>query len=264
MAVTTEISWGDGTSDKIYLTRNASEGNQTVMVSSDANTGAARSKVVTFSASGVTPVTLTVNQAAGSPVLPSGYTALTYVENPLNNSAYINTGISTGATVGFEVDAMFYDEVTSDSSLCGCLFGGRTRANYNDFQITTYAVNPNTNRGTFRRGRSSQNYNAHLPAINTRFQASLVGNTYSIGGSDYTTSANITTERDIYLFALNNNDSPTQYGHLRIYRFKLTSGGNLVLDYVPCKRDADNVVGFYDLVAEAFVPPTSGTLTGIQ
>lgn len=67
MAVTTEISWGDGTSDKIYLTRNASEGNQTVLVSSDANTGAARSKVVTFSASGVTPVTLTVSQA-GVPV----------------------------------------------------------------------------------------------------------------------------------------------------------------------------------------------------
>lgn len=66
MAVTTEISWGDGTSDKIYLTRNASEGNQTVLVSSDANTGAARSKVVTFSASGATPVTLTVSQAAGA------------------------------------------------------------------------------------------------------------------------------------------------------------------------------------------------------
>lgn len=65
MAVTTEIAWGDGTSDKIYLTRNASEGNQTVTVTSDANTGAARSKTVTFSASGTNPVTLTVNQDAG-------------------------------------------------------------------------------------------------------------------------------------------------------------------------------------------------------
>ncbi len=66
MAVTT-IPWGDGTNDNIYLSRNASEGNQTVEVSSDANTGAARSKTVTFSASGASPVSLTVNQEAGTP-----------------------------------------------------------------------------------------------------------------------------------------------------------------------------------------------------
>lgn len=68
MAVTTEIPWGDGSGDKIYLTRNASEGDQVVSVSSDANTGAARSQVVTF-ATGVGNVQrqLTINQAAGGP-----------------------------------------------------------------------------------------------------------------------------------------------------------------------------------------------------
>lgn len=66
MAVTTEIPWGDGSGDKIYLIRNASEGDQVVSVSSDANTGSARSKVVTF-ASGVGNIQrqLTINQAAG-------------------------------------------------------------------------------------------------------------------------------------------------------------------------------------------------------
>ena len=62
MAVTEEISWGDGTNDKIYLTADAFEGDQTVLVSSDANTGATRTKTITFSATGVTPVTLTVSQ----------------------------------------------------------------------------------------------------------------------------------------------------------------------------------------------------------
>ena len=104
MAVTTEIPWGDGTSDKIYLTRNASEGNQTVSVSSDANTGAARSKVVTFSASGASPVTLTVSQEAGtiSP-FPQGYTQVEYLNLPA--SAWIAFG-DTGyeATDAFEID----------------------------------------------------------------------------------------------------------------------------------------------------------------
>ena len=65
MAVTEEIAWGDGSGDKIYLTANALEGNQTVSVSSDANAGYTdRTKVVTFSASGVSPVSLTVTQSS--------------------------------------------------------------------------------------------------------------------------------------------------------------------------------------------------------
>lgn len=62
---TTSIPWGDGSGDNIYLTYPTASGDQTVQVSSDANTGASRSKVVTFSASGVSPVSLTINQEAG-------------------------------------------------------------------------------------------------------------------------------------------------------------------------------------------------------
>ena len=64
---TTTIGWGDGSGDNIYLTYPSASGDQTVTVSSDANSGAARTKTVTFTASGVSPVTLTVNQAAGAP-----------------------------------------------------------------------------------------------------------------------------------------------------------------------------------------------------
>lgn len=67
MAVTTEIPWGDGTGDKLYFTREASEGNQTVLVSSDANAGAERSKNVIFSAQGVEPKSLGVIQLSGGP-----------------------------------------------------------------------------------------------------------------------------------------------------------------------------------------------------
>lgn len=61
-----QIDWGDGSGDKITLTYSATSGNQTVLVSSDANTGAARSKVVTFT-SGIGGISrqLTINQDAG-------------------------------------------------------------------------------------------------------------------------------------------------------------------------------------------------------
>ncbi len=64
MAVT-EIPWGDGSGDKIYLTCDALEGNQTVLVSSDANASASsRSQSVTFSTGGISQV-LTVSQEPG-------------------------------------------------------------------------------------------------------------------------------------------------------------------------------------------------------
>ena len=49
--MTTQISWNDGTSDKIYLSYTASEGNQTVTISSDAYTEyGSRTKDITFTA----------------------------------------------------------------------------------------------------------------------------------------------------------------------------------------------------------------------
>ncbi len=62
----TQIGWNDGTGDKIYLSYSASEGNQTVTITSDAHTGyVERTKDITFSATaGGTTIsrTLTVVQ----------------------------------------------------------------------------------------------------------------------------------------------------------------------------------------------------------
>lgn len=66
----TQIDWGDGSGDKITLTYSATSGNQTVLVSSNANAGAnPRSKVIKFTAvvgNTIIERTLTVTQLAGS------------------------------------------------------------------------------------------------------------------------------------------------------------------------------------------------------
>ena len=62
----TQVSWNDGTGDQIYLSYEASEGNQMVTITSDAHTGYInRSKDIVFSISaGGTTIsrTLTVVQ----------------------------------------------------------------------------------------------------------------------------------------------------------------------------------------------------------
>lgn len=65
---TTTIPWEDGSGDNLYFTADAMEGNQEVLVSSDANAGSERSKTVTFSAQGAEPKSLGVIQlGSGAP-----------------------------------------------------------------------------------------------------------------------------------------------------------------------------------------------------
>jgi len=65
--MTTSLDWNDGSGDKLYLTYGASEGTQTVSVSSDPNTGyVERTRDIIFqvSAGGTTiSRTLTVTQS---------------------------------------------------------------------------------------------------------------------------------------------------------------------------------------------------------
>ena len=88
--MTTQIPWNDGTGDKIYLSYTASEGNQTVSVTSDAYTGASyRTKDITFSVTaGGTTITrvLTVRQSDDS--------VLTIITR--NGSAITNNSTAVG------------------------------------------------------------------------------------------------------------------------------------------------------------------------
>ena len=189
--------------------------------------------------------------------VPQGYTPLSYAEVPLGSQAYINTGVLTGNTIGFEICAITYDPIGTETY--GCLFGGRYNSNRSDFQLTTYASG--SNQGTLRLGGSSQNYNGHIP-LNTEFTAKLQNNVYSIGGNDYTVAHSISTARNIYLFALNNNNTAAQHGHSAVKRFILYDGSQPILFYKPYK-DANNVVGFWDAINKEFKTPTSGVLIGI-
>lgn len=62
----TEVPWNDGSGDKLYFSAPASEGDQIVEVSSDANAGAERTKIVNFNADGVSSQPLAVVQLAGT------------------------------------------------------------------------------------------------------------------------------------------------------------------------------------------------------
>lgn len=178
--------------------------------------------------------------------LPSGYTQLSYIENPLNNSAYINLGIPIIDTPGFDIDFMCYDDL--NSTTFGCIIGARYASGNNDYQLSSYSSG--TQKGLLRLYNTG--YDAHLPAKNTRFNAVLKNASYSVDSVSYTVARPSTNQTyNWYLFALNQQNSATQNGHGRVYSLKLYVKSYLVGDFVPCKN-ANNVVGLYDLVTETF------------
>ena len=125
MAITT-IPWSDGSGDNIYVSAPSQTGTQTVSVSSDANTGAARSQTVTFTASGITK-TLTVNQEAGGPqeyTLTVNFSALdddhAYAAITNATDAYKGTGNSAyyaviNPTTGNDAVTYFYFKFDTSS-----------------------------------------------------------------------------------------------------------------------------------------------------
>lgn len=80
----------------------------------------------------------------------------------------------------------------------------------------------------------------------------LDGVTYS-----YTSSTGNATNKPLYLLGYPSNKCfPCRLAELEVYEF-----GQMIADFVPAMRDADGVVGFYDVVRKMFCTPS---VDGVQ
>ena len=243
MAITT-IPWGDGSGDNIYLSAPSQTGDQSVSVTSDPNTGAARSKVVTFSASGVSPVTLTINQDAGSR-LPAGYTELEYVTT--NSNAYIDTGVS-GGTDQLRINLIF--EVTKYVQY-GALYGNWNTDNHRAWRI----ILSNSNQTTLFANAYEKAVTSALVNYNMNTKTTLetwYGN-YNCNGTTGTipTTSGTANSRNVCLGNRCVENPVSRDIGLKIYYFKITQDGTPVIEYIPC-ISPNNEVGFYNLVNNTF------------
>ena len=105
MAIIKTIPWDDGSGDNIYLDSNASEGNQTVTVSSDANTSTSdRAKIITFS-TGEISETLSITQSGAFNPLTSYLTfEATEDSTIIRFYRYSNNSQITLRTIDYSLD----------------------------------------------------------------------------------------------------------------------------------------------------------------
>ena len=237
MAVTTTIPWNDGSGDNIYVSAPSQTGSQTVTVTSDANTGAARSKVVTFATGNITRQ-LTVNQDAGSGGrLPAGYTEYDYLSSPGN--------VTLRTTVYGAATWYLTAQCSSPSS------GSQIVVGY-------------TSNGGCWAGQASSKWSlgggAHT-TISSGTKSDMVAQIES--PTTYLTVGGETVQRNMnvglgygYLFGLGS------------YKFNgkifgdsvAKQNGAEVFHGIPCTNQ-NNVAGYYDTISRSFIAPESGTLT---
>ena len=212
--------------------------------------------------------------------VPSGYTAVEYVENAA--STMVKTAIHIGNDDNFKLDitatavtGSFYlfqarDKVNTslgNANITG--ISGATSGN-------TLLASPGVDGVTVSNGLTRVNRTGHKMRFvfdcadgnMSWYVKDLDGDVEntSTGTYDPTQLNRATTNMCIY-----GNEAPAGSGSgqqanrlaagCKVYGAKLWKNGVLALDYVPATRNSDNAVGFYDRISDTFVIASDGSLT---
>ena len=192
--------------------------------------------------------------------LPSGYTALNYIQS--SGTQYINTELS--APKGFH--AVFDIELLSAASTQAIIGAHDTAAPYNRSYL---AINSNK---TWQIGYYDF-YNFGSLALNTKYNidvSTISGSIFcKINGTAQSLSTPTSAARSsvpIYVFAMNYGTNPLPCS-AKLYGMKIYTSGDtseLARDLVPCISDTGGV-GMYDLVTKKFYGNAgSGSFVGSE
>ena len=241
------VHYSDGTSavTNVYtLSGTLTEGTSTITVTYGTLT-------TTFS------VTVTA-----SPV-PAGYTPLQYVERPSNattSQAYNDTGFKPNGTDDLLVHIGCELLGTPSSSSGGYFFACRQYSGQNSvgfgvfspqsadsmkaFDGTSATIEPEGS------GVSVKNHQYDLTVTKTPTTLSITDGTHS----NTVTRTPRAMGSNIYLFGFYGTDSILNVPLVgRIYYLDMTEGDTLKLNLIPCKRNSDSAIGFWDSVSETFL-----------
>ena len=218
--------------------------------------------------------TTTFNVTVSSSV-PTGYTRANYIENPTqtNFAPLVNTGVTPSTTSNLEVDIdfMMTSEQIAEASngykyiiainsgtgnwTVGCCVG--VAPNNTDALAFNGASSSITPFGT----SSVLNQRMNISATFTPTGTSITDGTHSASNSG--TGRN--HGQPIYLYGLKTINTTTYaitYTMIaRIYSCTVRENGTEILRVIPCVRNSDNAVGFWDMVHENFIT-ASGLVAG--
>lgn len=181
-------------------------------------------------------------------ILPSAYQQVEYIES--SGTQYIDTGYYATTTSGINIDYAY--TASGNAGLCG-IFQSQTPRTDTLFIST---LSGQTSTVIYLISRGGELTNNVVPTLGTKYNAKI---NYLNNGKliiDNTKTGNdgsngVVSSRTIKLFCRDNSGN-LAYTNARIYMCKISEGGNIVRNFIPCYRKSDNVIGLYDLVNGVF------------
>ena len=170
--------------------------------------------------------------------IPATYTKLEYIQT--NGNQYINVGLSSnGIGLSVETKVMFLDTYQERTILGREAGGGFDLYTNSEPQLGLW-----NNSSSVIRVSISQNtlYTISAGMTSSGITMTVNGTNYSGAAPQSMSAANLNLFRHNY----------TSYAKLKMYYLKLYNNGTLVRDFIPAKRNSDNVVGMYDTVSGNF------------
>ena len=189
--------------------------------------------------------------------LPDGYTQLEYLES--SGTQYIDTGYKANQKTEYEV-GFSYSKMIDGSN--GFVLGGRMSSTEENLSLT---CDP----GTIFVGRGNNYASINSSTIvNQKYKIKVTENSIVKDGATIGSTANDfegTGTYNVRLFGCINNGVAYRTFSGKIYYCKIWDNGELVREFIPCKRNSDNVLGMYDKVNNVFYTNSgSGVFTAGQ
>lgn len=182
-------------------------------------------------------------------IVTSPYTMLDFIQS--TNRQTINTGYVPNENTRIEGIFMLFSNYVQSGTL-QALFG---TSDYFYFR-NNYALTQPTSE--FRFGNSTATHSLITPySKKIRVVADVNGVTvYDMDGtalgSISVSGGTISTSYPIFIFSKSSPTDPDSYADGRIYSFKIYEGNTIVRDFVPAKRNADDVCGMLEQVSGTF------------
>jgi len=186
-----------------------------------------------------------IRSVTGKSILPSGYTALEYIES--TGTQYIDTGIArTSLVFKVEVDVSFADSTGryligcggNSPNYCGRASDGKFEFNYSDRTVMSSGIDE----------RVKIEFGC---TVERGFEFTVTKN-----GVSETLSNNSTSKTSTNTFTIfGNHSSSTNVNRIlngKIYLAKIFINNELKRDLIPARRDSDSEIGMYDMVSGTF------------
>lgn len=258
--MTTQVDWNDGTGDKITLTYSSAEGTQVVAVSSAPNNSTSpRTKVVTFSASGMSPQTLSVTQAGVDVPLPSGAIPceMVYTDGYTN---FIESGLTPATSASWKIDFVLSAPSSTASTPFGYMISNKRYApsridNNKRFEIA-YDGYYTISSVSFTNKELVATFHCDVIVTQTGASIDVTKNGVALGtGSVTYNETDYTPNQTIGILARKSSATAGENGSFRggIMRLKYYDDnhfGHLAADFIPCYYN--NQFGLWDAVGEVF------------